>query len=127
MCATACRSLVAHSDQHNRPSEDEANSDEQDETTVRSVPSVLLQGAATKRRSQTMTATVSARGTSLRVLREALCVGEPSAQHREEPTVPEVAVHTFRTGSMVKFTDELRKLAAQNHQPPVQSQTASIQ
>ena len=80
MCATACRSLVAQSDQHNSPSEDETNSHEQDETIVRSVPSVLLQGAATKRSSQTMTATVSARGTSLRVLRESLCVGQPSAQ-----------------------------------------------
>ena len=73
MFATACRSLVAHSDQHNSPSEDEANSDEQDETIIRSVQSVLLQGATTKRRSQTMIATVSTRRTSLRVPREALC------------------------------------------------------
>ena len=68
MFATACRSLVVHSDQHKSPSEDEANSDEQDETIIRSVPSVLLQGA-TKRRSQTMIAAVSIRRTPLRVPR----------------------------------------------------------
>ena len=43
------------------------------------------------------------------MLRKALCVGQPSVQHREEPTVPEVTVCTFRTESMVKLTDELRK------------------
>ena len=63
MFATACRSLVVHSDQHKSPSEDEANSDEQGGTIIRSVPSVLLQGAA-KRRSQTMIAAVSTRRTS---------------------------------------------------------------
>ena len=126
MCATACRSLVAQSDQHNSPFEDETNSDEQDETIVRTVPSVLLQGAATKRRSQTMTATVSARGTSLRVLREALCVGQPSAQYREEPTVPEVTMYMFKSRGvpemlkkmMVKLTNELRKLAGEEEHSP---------
>ena len=42
MCATA---LVAQSNQHSSPSGDEANSDEQDETIVNTVPNLTLQGA----------------------------------------------------------------------------------
>ena len=130
MFATASRSLVVHSDQHNSPSEDEANSDEQDETIIRSVPSVLLQGAA-KRRSQTMIAAVSTRRTSLRVPREVLCVDQPSAQHREEPTVPQVTVYMFKSRGvpemlkkiMVKLTNELRKLAGEEEHSPEPSAT----
>ena len=48
------------------PPEDEANSDEQDETIVRSVPSVLLQGTATTRNSLTTIAAVSTGRTTLR-------------------------------------------------------------
>ena len=133
MCATACRSLVAHSDQRNGPSGDEANSDEQDETIVRSVPSVLLQGAATKRRSQTMIAAVSARRTSLRVPREVLCVEQPSAQHREEPTEPEVTVCMFKSRGVpemlkkmtVKLTNELRKLAGEEEHSAEPSATST--
>ena len=130
MFATACRSLVVHSDQHSSPSEDEANSDEQDETIIRSVPSVLLQGAA-KRRSQTMIAAVSIRRTPLRVPREVLCVGQPSAQHRDEPTVPQVTVYMFKSRGvpemlkkiMVKLTNELRKLAGEEEHSPEPSAT----
>ena len=129
----SCRSLVAHSDQHNSPSEDEANSDEQDESIVNSMPNVLSRDAATKRSSQTMTATVSARVTSLRVLREALCVGQPSAQHREEPTVLEVTVYMFKSRGvpemlkrmMVKLTNELRKLAGEEEHSPEPSATST--
>ena len=125
MFATACQSLVVHSDQHNSPSEDEANSDEQDETIIGSVPSVLLQGA-TKRRSQTMIAAVSIRRTPLRVPREVLCVGQPNAQHRDEPTVPQVTVYMFKSRGvpemlkkiMVKLTNELRKLAGEEEAQP---------
>ena len=73
-----------------------------------------------------MTATVSARGPSLRVLREALCVGQPSAQYREEPTVPEVTMYMFKSRGvpemlkkmMVKLTNELRKLAGEDEHSP---------
>ena len=105
MFATACRSLVVHSDQHKSPSEDEANSDEQEETIMRSVPSVLLQGAA-KRRSQTMIAAVSIGRTPLRVAREVLCVGQPSAQHRDEPTVPQVTVYMFKSRGCARDVEE---------------------
>ena len=129
MFATACRSLVVHS-KHNSPSEDEANSDEQDETIIRSVPSVLLQGA-TKRRSQTMIAAVSIGRTPLRVAREVLCVGQPSAQHRDEPTVPQVTAYMFKSRGvpemlkkiMVKVTNELRKLAGEEEHSPEPSAT----
>ena len=121
--------MVAHIDQHNSPSEDEANSDEQDETIIRSVPSVLLQGAA-KRRSQTMIAAVSTRRTSLRVPREVLCVGQPSAQHRVEPTV---TVYMFKSRGvpemlkkmMLKLTNELRKLAGEEAHSPEPSATST--
>ena len=73
-----------------------------------------------------MTATVNTRGTSLRVLREALCVGQPSAQYREEPTVPEVTLYMFKSrgvpemlkNMMVKLTNELRKLAGEEEHSP---------
>ena len=130
MFATACRSLVVHSDQHKSPSEDEANSDEQDETVIRSVPSVLLQGA-TKRRSQTMIAAVSIRRTPLRLPRRVLCVGQPSAQHRDEPTVPQVTAYMFKSRGVpemlkkikVKLTNELRKLAGEEEHSPEPSAT----
>ena len=53
-----------------------------------------------------MSVTVSTRRTSLRVPREVLCVGQPSAQHREEPTVPEVTVYMFKSRGVPEMFEE---------------------
>ena len=95
LCATARRGLVAQSDQHNSPSGEEANSHEQDQT-VNSVLSVLLQGAAMKRNSLTTAADVSARRTSLRALGEVLCVGESSGSSGKSDTSAESPVQDTR-------------------------------
>ena len=85
-----------------------------------------MQGAAAKRNSSTMTAAVRARRTSLKTLRGVLCFGQLSAQRREEPTMPEVAVYMFNSRGvpemskkmMVKLTDELRELASEEEHIP---------
>ena len=63
-----------------------------------------------------------------------LCVGQPSAQHREEPTVPEVTVYMFKARGVPEILKKMmvkhlqaKRSTAQNHQPPVQSQIASTQ
>ena len=66
--------------------------------------------------------------TTLRVPTEVLCVGQPSAEHREEPTVPKVTVYMFKCRGVPEMLKKmLVPTTAQNHQPPVQSQTASTQ
>ena len=82
-----------------------------------------------------MIAAVSLRRTPLRVPREVLCVGQPNAQHRDEPTVPQVTVYIFKSRGVpemlkkitVKLTSELRKLAGEEDASQEEHSTALSQ